>query len=462
MREEMLTQKPMKLLLKFAIPAIIGMVVMAIYNIVDRIFIGNHPALGSAGLAAAATGFPIMVIVAGIGLLFGNGGGTFFAINLGAGDRDKAEKIQLNALFLGLAGGIVIMLLGNLFIDDLLHMFGASDAILPLAREYFSIIFYGTPFSMVAYYGNNFSRAQGNPRNTMNAMLFGAVFNIVFDYVLIYIFHMGMRGAAWATVLGQVGTSVWQLCFLVSEKSLIPLKFHKFQFDSKICAKIISTGMPVLAVQFSVGAVSFLLNALSRNHGGDMGLSVIAVFSSLQTMIQMPIIGLTQGQLPIISYCYGAKRNDRIAGILKSSMLLSTGYVLIAFVVIQLFTTQVVMIFNREPDFVQAANGAIRIAFAAIPILGLQIVGANVFQATRQIRQSSFLNTLRQVLLFAPLAYMLSQFFGFTGIFAALPVADVLAFAITMFMLRRLLHRLQTENTHPENETLADEEDEDV
>lgn len=443
MRQEMLEQRPLPLLLKYAIPAIIGMMVMAIYNIVDRIFIGNYPSLGSAGLAAAAVGFPINIIVSGIGLLFANGGGTSFAIALGEGDNKKAEDILHNVFVLSLVSGFIVMLLGNLFIEDLLHMLGASDAILPLSKEYFSVIFYGTPFSMLAYYGNNFSRAQGNPRNTMQAMVFGAVFNIVFDYIFIFIFHMGMFGAALATVLGQVCTCFWQMRFLWSERSIIPLRFQDFRFRWDIAKKATATGLPVFFIQVGAGGVSFLLNALAKTHGGDLGLSVVSVYSSLQSMIQMPIVGVTQGQTPILGYCYGAKRPDRIRGVLGASMRVSTSYTLLCFVLIQLFAKELVQIFNQEPAFVALATSNMRLAFACIPLLGLQMVSANVFQATRQIRQSSVLNMLRQVLLFAPLAYVLSGQMGFSGIFLAQPIADALALGITLVLLWRLLKRME-------------------
>lgn len=443
MRQEMLEQRPMPLLLKYAIPAIIGMMVMAIYNIVDRIFIGNYPSLGSAGLAAAAVGFPINIIVSGIGLLFANGGGTSFAIALGEGDHQKAEDTMRNIFVLSLATGFIVMVLGNLFIEDLLHMLGASDAILPLSKEYFSVIFYGTPFSMLAYYGNNFSRAQGNPRNTMQAMVFGAVFNIIFDYIFIFIYHMGMFGAALATVLGQVCTCFWQMRFLWSKRSLIPLRFTGFRFRWDIAQKATATGLPVFFIQIGAGGVSFLLNALAKTHGGDLGLSVVSVYSSLQSMIQMPIVGVTQGQTPILGYCYGAKRPDRIRGVLGAAMRLSTAYTLLCFVLIQFFAKELVQIFNQEPAFVELAADNMRLAFACIPLLGLQMVSANVFQATRQIRQSSFLNMLRQVLLFAPLAFALSSKMGFSGIFLAQPIADGLAFVITLGLLWRLLKRME-------------------
>lgn len=443
-RQEYMFEKehPFKVLMKMSIPAIIGMFVIAVYNIVDRIFVGNSPDLGKLGLAAAAVGYPIMTLTGAMGLWFANGGSTLFSISWGQRDKEKAAQVQQNAFILSLLTGLFIMIFGNIFINDILRMLGADETIFPLAKEYFSIALYGSPFSCISMFGNNFSRAQGNPKNAMISMIIGAGFNIVFDYILIIKLNMGMRGAALATIGGQFLSAVWQLAYLFSKRSPIPLKLDKLFSSFKHSKKIAGTGLPVFLINLASSVFVFVLNRVAFRYGHNLGLSTIAVFSSIQTLLLMTLTGLVQGQVPIIGYCYGAKKIGRIKQVLKYSLGIAEGFSLITFICIMLFSRQIVGVFNSEQDLLEVATPVIRIAFLAMPLLGLQVMCASVFQATRQISRSSFLNLLRQIILLLPLVLICSKLWGFTGIFIAMPLADVIAFIITMAMLYKLFKRI--------------------
>lgn len=242
--DKMGTKKILPLLVEFSIPAIIGMLVNAIYNIVDRMFIGNAPELGSVGLAGISICYPVTLVLMAISLMIGMGGATRFSIALGQGKKEDAGMYMGNGLTLTIILGLIFMILGNLFLDPMLKILGASKTVLPYAESYLSIILYGAVFQCVAMAGNNFSRAQGNPKNAMISQLIGAGFNILFDYILIMKMNMGMQGAAIATIGGQFLSMIWQLCYLCSNRSLIKLDLEHLRLKAKYSIDIIKTGIP--------------------------------------------------------------------------------------------------------------------------------------------------------------------------------------------------------------------------
>ena len=239
--DKMGTKNILPLLVEFSIPAIIGMLVNAIYNIVDRMFIGNAPELGAIGLAGISICYPVTLVLMAISLMIGMGGATRFSIALGQGKKEEAGKYMGNGLTLTIILGLVFMILGNVFLAPMLRLLGASKTVLPYAENYLSIILYGAVFQCIAMAGNNFSRAQGNPKNAMISQLIGAGFNILFDYILICIFHMGMQGAAFATIGGQFLSALWQLAFLFGKRTIIPLNATLLKLQLNISKQIIQT-----------------------------------------------------------------------------------------------------------------------------------------------------------------------------------------------------------------------------
>lgn len=432
--EKMKTKKILPLLVEFSIPAMIGMLVNAIYNIVDRMFIGNAPELGSIGLAGISVCYPVTLIVMAISLMVGMGGATRFSISLGMEKRDDAATYMGNALSLTVIFGLLFMIFGNLFLEPLLKILGASQNVLPYAKSYLSIILYGAVFQCVAMAGNNFSRAQGNPKNAMISQMLGAGFNIIFDYILIIVCHMGMEGAALATIGGQLLSALWQLSFLFGQRTIITLNHHLLKLKLRYVKDIIKTGIPAFLMQISNSVLNIILNSTLVQYGGDIALSAIGIVTSIQTLILMPITGLMQGQQPLISYNYGAKQMERVKETVKYAVIGATVISVIGFLAVQLLTKPIVYCFNNENNVVQLTVNALHIWFMMLPAVGCQVMCANYFQAVGKIKISSVLNLLRQVIILIPCIYIFSSLFGLYGIFYAVPVADTLAFIMTVIL----------------------------
>lgn len=431
------TEKIPKLLMEFAIPAIIGMMVNGIYNIVDRIFIGNDPSLGSLGLAAVSITYPVTLVLLAFALMVAVGGATIFSISLGKKEKDKAQHYLGNALTLAIILGALFMIFGNIFIEPILVFLGASAEVLPYAEEYLSIILYGAIFQAIAMTLNNFARADGNPRVSMISMLIGAGFNIVFDYIFIVQMGWGMAGAAYATIGGQFLSMIWQLFYFLSARSNVKLKIKNMALKKIYIISILSIGIPAFMLQIANSILNIILNNTLVNYGGDVAVSVAGIITSAVTLIIMFVGGLIQGMQPITSYNYGARKIDRVKEVLKLGSIIGGIITTIGFLVIQIFPEFVVMMFNQEPAVVELGVPALRIWVLAFPLVGIQIVWANYFQAIGEVRLASFLNLMRQIIVLIPLILLFSNLFGLYGIYFAVPTADLLAFAITTYFFRR-------------------------
>lgn len=439
--ERMKTKNILLLLIEFSLPAMIGMLVNAIYNIVDRMFIGNSPDLGSVGLAGISICYPVTLILMAISLMVGMGGATRFSIFLGRGDREKAGKYIGNALTITVIFGLVFMIFGNIFLEPLLKVLGASQTVLPYAKQYLSIILFGAVFQCVAMAGNNFSRAQGNPKNAMISQMLGAGFNILFDYILIMIFHMGMTGAALATIGGQCLSAIWQLTFLFGKRTIIPINRELLKLKMVYVIDIIKTGIPAFLMQISNSVLNIILNSTLVKYGGDVALSAIGIVTSVQTLLLMPITGLMQGQQPLISYNYGARKMQRVKETIRYAAIGATIISVVGFLAVQLLTKNIVYMFNDEKEVVSLCCKALHIWFMLLPVIGCQIMFANYFQAVGKIKISSILNLLRQVIILIPSILILSQLFGLFGIFYAVPLADGMAFVITMILFLKAIKK---------------------
>ena len=441
--ERMGSKKILPLLVEFSIPAIIGMLVNAIYNVVDRIFIGNAPGLGAIGIAGITISYPVTLVLMAISLMVGVGGATRFSIALGQKKHKEAAIYQGNAIILTVIFGLIFMVFGNLFVNSLLVMLGSSDRVLPYARDYLSIVLYGAVFQCVTMCGNNFSRAQGNPKNAMISQLIGAGFNIVFDYILIIKFNMGMQGAALATIGGQFLSMIWQLCYLCSNRSLIKLDLQHIKIRISFALDIIRTGIPAFLMQMANSVLNFILNSSLGTYGGDVAISAVGIITSFQTICQMPLTGLMQGQQPLISYNYGAQKIVRVKETLKYSIIGGTIIALLGFLAVELFPKTIILMFNNEPEVVELGTRAIRIWFICLPLLGAQIMSANYFQCIGKIKVASVLNLLRQVIVLIPMILILSSLIGLDGIFIAVPIADLTAFLITIFLFIKSIRKIK-------------------
>lgn len=432
----------LQLIIKYSVPAIVGMMVNALYNIVDRIFIGNSKDLGADGLAGITIAFPMMIIILAVGILFGIGGATLFSLRLGEGKKHDAEKALGNAFSMLAISGIVLMITGHILLKPLLTAFGASESVLPYSLEYMRVIFFGTTFQIVSMGLNNFIRADGNPRIAMLTMFMGAGLNIILDPFFIFVLRMGMTGAALATVLAQFSSFLWVMTYFLGRRSRVKLLLKNVIPRLKIVWKIITLGLPGFLLQL---ANSLLMTILNRNllyYGGDIAVSGMGIITSLQTIFVLPVIGLRQGVQPIISFNFGAGKYHRVKSAASKAIIIATVILLLGYVVIRLFPGQLISLFNRDPELLDFGSWALVTWFLALPLVGLQILGANYFQAIGKSLIAIFLTLTRQVIFLIPALFIFSDLWGLTGLLHAAPFADLFSAMVTascfIYSLRRL------------------------
>jgi len=427
-------EKISKLLVKFSVPAIVGMMVNALYNIVDRIFIGNSPELGANGLAGITIGFPIMIILLSLGLLFGVGGATLFSIKLGEKKQGEAENILGNAFVMLIFAGTLYMIIGQTLLKPLLFLFGSSETVLPYSMAYMRVIFFGAIFQVVSMGMNNFIRADGNPKLAMFTMFLGAGTNIILDPIFIYSFKMGMAGAALATILSQFLSFVWVISYFLSKNSKNKLKFKNMKPKIHIIARITSLGLPGFSLQVASSILNMVLNKSLLFYGGDIAVSGMGIINSLQTILLMPIIGLNQGVQPIISFNFGAKKYERVKSAIKLAIKVATVIVIVGFIITRLFPKQMISLFNREPELLSFGSMALLSWFLCLPVIGFQVVAANFFQAIGKPKTSMFLTLTRQVFLLIPALIIFPRIWGIHGLLYAAPFSDFLSSLITAIL----------------------------
>jgi putative MATE family efflux protein len=426
-------EKVSKLLIKFSIPAITGMVVNALYNVVDRIFVGQG--VGKEAIAGITIGFPMMTLMMAFGMLIGLGATSLISIRLGEHNKAEAERIVGNALTLLVGISVIISVLGLVYLDPLLKSFGASVRILPFARDYLRIILFGSVFQGIGFGMNNFIRAEGNPKMAMYTMLIGAITNTVLDPVFIYTFKMGIKGAAWATIISMGISSVWVLYYYLSGQSTLKLHWANLKPVPALIGSILAIGSAPFAMQLAASGINLTLNRLLVKYGGDIAISGMGIVTSVMMLIMMPVFGINQGSQPIIGYNYGARQFDRVRKALKLAIAAATLVTTAGFVVIQLFPHSIIQLFNRDQELVALGANALKTFLLFLPIIGFQIVGANYFQATGKPKQAMILSLSRQVLVLFPALLLLSNLFGLQGIFMAGPLADLISSLITGFWL---------------------------
>lgn len=434
-----------KLLLKFSIPAIVGMLVNALYNMVDRIFIGRG--VGSLAISGIAVGFPLSIINMAFGMLVGIGSSTMVSIKLGEKKKDEAEKILGNALVLDVAISLIISVLGVTFLDSILKVFGASADTLPYARDYMKYIIGGALLQNIGFGINNIIRAEGNPRIAMATMMIGAVLNTILDPIFIFIFDMGVEGAAIATILSQAVSSAWVLYYFLSGKSTLKFKKENLKLNIPTVKAIFSVGVSPFAMQLASSLVTTLYNKKLVTYGGDLAVGAMGIINSIIMLFFMPMFGINQGSQPIIGYNYGAKQYDRVKKTLKIAVAAGVIIATIGFIVIQSFPEALISIFNKkDAELIAIGAHGIRIDMIALPIIGFQIISSNYFQAIGKAKIAIFLSLSRQVILLIPMLIILPPIFKLDGVWMAGPISDVLSAALTgAFLYRdmRLLNNME-------------------
>jgi putative MATE family efflux protein len=430
------------LLLTFSVPAVIGMLAQGLYNVVDRVIVGR--ALGDYGIAGTTVALPYMLVLLAFGMLIGFGAAALVSIRLGQGRRDEAEHVLGNAVFLMLCISFILTVAGVAFLDGLLKLFGASETVLPYARDYLHVIALGTVFQIVGFGLTALIRGEGNPRMAMLTLIISVVLNAILAAAFVFGLGWGMRGAALATVLAQAVAAGWVLAYFLGGRSVLKLHARHLRLRWPICKTIFAIGSPMFAMQLAASVVNGLLNNQLRAYGGDLAISIMGILYAGLMLILMPVFGINQGAQPIIGYNYGAMKFDRVKKALLTAILASTAITLFGFLLMMLFPAQIIRLFTREnPTLVAMGRHAIRISVAVLPLVGFQIISASYFQAVGKPRHALFLGLSRQVLLLMPAVLILPRFFGLDGLWVAFPTADLCASLLTGIWLSAELRHLR-------------------
>ena len=443
-----------KLLLRFSIPAITGMLLNALYNVVDRIFVGrgvNEIAIGGLSLI-----LPLMTITLAFAMLFGIGAANMISMRLGQGRRQEAENALNHCFFLLLGIGLLLMAAGFFFMKPILSKLGAQEGSesLNYAREYFSIILFGSAFSTVGFGLSHCTRAQGFPLIAIVSMIFGAGLNMILDPIFIFVFHWGVKGAAWATVISQFSSVIWILSFNLGKKAVIKLNLHSFKPSPEIILQIMAFGSAQFLLQFVMSGVQLLYNtsvgwygnaALGVDNGGDIALSGMNIIGSVTMLILMPVFGINQGVQPIQGYNYGAKKFKRVLRAYLLAISAATGICAAGFVMCQLFPARIISLFapHGSPQLMHFTVWALRVIMICFIFNGFQVVSANFFIVTGRPKFSIFLSLLRQCIVLIPCIFIFGRIWGLWGVVAAGPVADGVSLLVTGILIAFELRKLR-------------------
>ncbi|WP_042277801.1 MATE family efflux transporter [[Clostridium] dakarense] len=424
-----------KLLIKYSVPAILAMMVTSLYNTVDRAFIGSIDGVGALAISGLGITMPIFTIIVGFGVLISVGGSTNISIKLGEQDKENAEKVLGNTLMLAIIISLIVMIIGILFIDKILYLFGASEHTISYARDYIGVIFLGTPFNLIAFSLNNAIRAEGNPKLAAKTMIVGCILNVILDPIFIFVFDLGIKGAAIATVLCQIIISMWVLSYFLRRKSSLELKKSNLKLDFKIVKVIIAVGLAPFLMEMANGLIHVISNTSLKVYGGDFAIGAMTCVTSIYLLFMMPVFGLSQGMQTIIAYNYGAKQYDRskkalILAIITAIFILTTGFILI-----KIFPEFFIGIFNKDEALIDLAKKGININLFAMPIVSIAIIGPVYFQSIGKVKQSMFLTLLRQFIILVPLILTLPRILGLDGVWISQPIADIMAVIIVSIFL---------------------------
>jgi len=435
-------EKTGKLMWKYFLPAFASMMANALYNIVDRIYIGQGvDALALSGLTVV---FPLMIIIMAFGMLIGMGSAVRISLSLGEKDFDRANRILGNAFFLSLSLGLVLMGAGFLVRDRVLQIFGAGPETIQYASDYFTIILLGTPLAMMGFALNNVIRAEGNPRIAMYSMFISAGLNIILDPIFIFGFGMGVKGAAIATVISHVFLAGWVFMHFRSNRSVTRLTLENFRPNPYIIKYIVSIGFAPFAMNVAASIVTAVMNTKFIKYGGDISVGALGIVNSAAMMLVISIISINMAIQPIIGFNYGAGLFCRVKETTLKAIKYATMIAITGWLICMLIPGTIVSIFNSESrELREAGVLGLRIYLAMLPVVGFQIIASNYFQAIGKAKLATFLSLLRQIIVLLPLIMLLPHFWGVAGVWIANPVSDFIAAAISFVYFRREIGKLK-------------------
>lgn len=434
-----------RLVVKLAVPTMLAQFVNLLYNIVDRIYVGRIPEIGSLALAGLGVTFPIIMLVAAFAALAGNGGASRAAIAMGAGDYKKADRILGNSASLLVIFSIVLTVVFLIVKDPILLMFGASENTLPYASDYLTIYLAGTIFVQLSLGLNAFITNQGFTKTSMATVCIGAALNIILDPVFIFVFDMGVQGAALATIISQAVSCVWVVAFFRGKRTILKLRRSNFRLESTTVKAILSLGISPFIMQLTECLVQLTFNNGMMKYGNDIYVALMSILFSMLQIVWMPISGLSQGVQPIIGYNYGARNLERVRHAFKLLFIANLAFSLIVVGFVEIFPQLFIRMFTEDAAIIEIGIPAVRVYMAGMAIMGAQSACQNTFLALGEAKTSLFLALLRKVILLLPLALILPRIadMGVWGLLIAEPVSDIIAVAVTTTMFavssRRLL-----------------------
>lgn len=446
-----------KLLMQYAIPAIIAMTASSLYNMVDSIFIGQG--VGPLAISGLAITFPLMNLSAAFGAAVGVGASTFISVKLGQKDYDTAKHIFGNTMTLNLITGLGVGLVCLLFLDPILRFFGASDQTIPYARDYMVIILLGDVITHMYFGLNAVLRAAGKPKHAMSATIFTVVLNTILDPLFIYTFGLGIKGAAYATVLAQSLALIWQLYIFSRPKELLHFKRGTFRPQSSIIRNIIAIGLSPFSMNVCACIVVILINNSMVHYGSDLAVGAYGIANKVAFIFVMINMGVNQGMQPIAGYNYGAMRYDRLMKVVKYSIIAATAIMTTGFIIAMTIPGPCARLFTTDPTLIDLSAKGIRYIMVAFPVVGYQMVVSNFFQSIGKAKISIVLSLSRQLLILLPLLLILPTMFGINGVWVSMPVSDTLsAFMAAWIMIVHMRRFKKQHNEITETQKVIDNE----
>ncbi len=435
-----------KLLVQYAFPAIIAMIAASLYNIVDRIFIGQI--VGPMAISGLAITFPFINLGAAFGAAVGIGASTSISVKLGQRDYDTAENILGNTVTLNLIIGSAFGIICLIFLDPILRFFGASDATIPYARSFMEVILAGNVISHMYFGMNAVLRAASKPRHAMMATIFTVLMNIILDFIFIRLWGWGIRGAAFATVLSQALALCWQMKQFTNKNEILHLKRGIYRLKKHLVENIISIGISPFLMNVCACIVVIFMNNQLVKYGGDMAVGAFGIAYSVAMIFVMFIIGLDQGMQPIAGYNYGSQQTDRLMRVLKLTIFAAIGIMVVGWLIAHLAPYFCARMFTKDPELIRQAIKAIQINMMMYPIVGFQMVVTNFFQCIGKVKISIFLSLSRQLLFLIPFLIILPQFFKLDGVWASLPSSDFLASLVAAIIMMAYMRRLKRQGVN--------------
>jgi len=451
-KKQILNENLRPLLFKFSIPSITGMVIIALYNFVDTLFVGR--AVGPDAIAGLTIVLPVIIFIVAIGLLTGVGAASMASRSLGKGDKVTAIIAGGNSFILNTIFNIVTIIPIYLFSEEILRFLGASIEVLPYARDYLEVMLLGFLFLSFSINGSSLIRAEGKPRASMYEMILGAVSNIILDYFFVIVFGWGVKGAAIATVISHIISTIYFVAFFMSSKSIFKIKLNMFRINKSISREILSLGVSSFLMQM-VGSVAFLLFIrIVRQYGGDVYVTITGIGIRIIDLVFMPILGISQGFAPIVGFNYGAKFYSRVKKVLGEAFIWTTIIAAIGFVIMVIFPESLIRIFTSDINVIEKGTGPLRIIAILAPLWSVPILGSTFFQAIGKARPALFITLSRDLFFFIPAVLILPLFFNLTGVWVSWPFTDFCCFLVTtIFLIREI--KIMNRNIEIEKGKLA-------